>query len=404
MKTAVLNRHSPKPGSDRGMTLIDLCVFMIVLGLLTLPIVEYMKSWKMGRAFSETRDNNGAIDKAIGDFYYEHNRYPCPSDITLSVNNANYGRENCPVGTPGAGALHGGVPFADLKIPESATLDGWKNRIEYVVSDALRATPFNANAGALRINYFMLDHTNFSCTAVKNTDAPSVDFPELPVTPAPTFYLLLSHGATGAGAYSAEGMQVQPCPGAGTTLDAQNCIANTQTFFDSACAISDRPGPTFYDDIIFARNNPHSSIWIYNAADDTDIETMIRKVGINNPDPFPLDPVSGSDPSGVDVIGNVLATDDGITDPALDPNENIGTMNTERACDIAGQNCYEPDDIAGVRAELDCSNSAGTKAMGGVVARNAVCSETYSATAAGLCNPGKYAIGFDAAGKVRCTP
>src|SRR5206468_3078595 len=75
-----------------------------------------------------------AIEKALLNYRVAFNRLPCPSDLTTTATNANYGIEaanmgSCTGGSPAAnfiaasGTAEGGVPTRALRLPDSFMYD-----------------------------------------------------------------------------------------------------------------------------------------------------------------------------------------------------------------------------------------------------------------------------------------
>ncbi|MCC7304781.1 MAG: hypothetical protein IT558_00820 [Alphaproteobacteria bacterium] len=387
------------PGNQHGMTLIDMCVFLMVIGLLTLPMVKayenYVRSYEINFSIGQT----SAISKAIDDFYYENDRYPCPANITLPTTNPNYGVEACPVGAPVPGnVLNGMVPFVSLKIPDTKVRDAWNQRIRYAVTDTMRVAPMSLNANAGDIVIMSLDNPAFP------PNPPPCLLAPVPFT-TDGQYVLVSNGPSGVGARGANGQLIQNC-NAGTR-DGENCDEDN-TFIDRTCAPSDRAGATFYDDLIRIATNPPTRIWV-NTTDDpaNDIITFMPKIGINTDDngPFP----NPWDPNGLDVVGNVKAE----RDPALPPDpNNPGAIRSATMADPNGLVFFNPSNIAGNDPNMNCSSvvHAGKQTgMRGIQTRSAVCKDEYLPAAASSCPPpgqpnNTLVIGFIAGGTVLCGP
>lgn len=81
-------------GTERGSSLIGLCILIIALGaILTGGIVLY-DNYKLVTSDQETVDKNLMITTAINDFVFRNNRYPCAAPLNAPMDSPNYGRED----------------------------------------------------------------------------------------------------------------------------------------------------------------------------------------------------------------------------------------------------------------------------------------------------------------------
>lgn len=379
MNFRLLSLKDCRAGSSDGMTLIDMAIFMTVLGLMAVPIIQTYNNWKESKGLQDTQDRLAKISQAIDGFYYENERYPCPSDISLATTNPNFGHENCPpppTALAPPAALEGGIPFVDLKIPADISLDGWGNRLKYVVSDKQRVKPFDKTAGALTIQY-----PDPKCDSALPLLAPR----------SAVHYILLSTGVAGVGGWTASGTPTpNSCPVNGNSLsEKQNCDADgnissaaSTTFLSDTCR-SDVPGLGYFDDVLSYRDAAPSRIWVYNSTNSSDIVTMAGNVGINNSNPqVPLD-----------VAGNILADD---------PGSEKGRVYSDSLCDVSGLNCFGPRDITGIMPTMTCNNKPQGTALRGFKSAAADCSGTYPPGTGRPCPGGQYVTGFDTAGNITC--
>ena len=386
-----LMRRTRRSDSCAGMTLIDMSIMLAVVGLIAVPIIQTYQYYASSKARGITEANMLAIDKAIDDFYFNNGRYPCPSNITLATNSPFYGREttNCPTlaVTPGT-TREGGVPFITLKIPESMSLDGWGNRLSYTVTERLRR-PWGmpAPTGVITVHGSQFD--GISC-------AP----PQINLFLG-VHYLVVSHGANGAGATPREGgiVPVQACPAAGALgSERENCdVNNDRVFYHSKCGTTLRAGLTFNDDVVSpsVRTTGPQRTWVYNTANTNNMVTSALNVGVNNPTPA----------FGLDVIGNIRADN---------PAGTNGNIISDEICDINGQNCFNPRAIGGGDPAMNCPNGFNGTSMGGIwdptptdpsgdsiLHSSANCGTFLPATGA-PCPAGQFITGFDASGVRIC--
>lgn len=380
---SVLDKINRLYKNQSGMTLIDLAVALIVIGLLATPALQQYSDWKARKASEDTATHFNAIRQAIDVYYFQNGDYPCPASPGLGPNDANYGEEDC-VGTSiGGGILQGTIPFSELKVPTDKTLDGWKNKITYTVTQNLTNGPATFDTtdagGNLIVNGIRLDNTGQCDLATGMTPLAFRLIPGAPPTidASVTDYILISHGATQAGAFNSSGAQSVACP-AGATMDSENCDGD-DTFIGDTCMKSDVEGsPNFYDDLVFMQPGAPTRIWSNSPIDPEDIFTNISNIGINNPNPQ----------TNLDVIGNIKATN----------------ANTAQVCDVDGNNCFVPRLIGGYDPIMDCANTPNAMAMSGVSNASANCGTNFEIPTLGGCTPGKYVIGINADGKAICEP
>ncbi len=378
----------PVNGSDSGMTLIDLAVFMTVLGLLAVPLIQKYNNDRIFVTKQDSVNRLGIIRQSLSNFYFENNRYPCPSDITLNTNNPNYGHETCTGGGP---VRQGGVPFADLKLPIEAALDAWNNRLLYAVTSAQNVAPVAPApfpVGVITVRQPACgpdpDGINIIC---------DLSLPPTQINNG--HWVIVSHGPKGVGARSAEGVLVEICPAAGgPRSEKENCDGNSIFYgLFGTSAHSDIKGSAvndnYNDDIVLYGNQTFQRIWIYSplttALQVQDTITAYLSVGINNPNPQ----------TEVDVMGNILTTNN-----AADPTD-TGNLNTAQMCDRNGDNCMDPGAIGGVN-RINCQNSPGQAGLRGIRQNTGSCLNGYLQTATSSCPAGKKVTGFDAVGKVIC--
>ncbi len=387
--------------NQSGMTLIDMAISLVVIGLLTIPLIKMYDTWKHAAAQSQTEANIGGINKAIADYYFINGYYPCPAPLNDAPGTAGYGRSVC-----GAGTVHtGAVPFVTLNIPTEMALDGWSNRIKYTVAASLSGptTPASAFAGEPVTDISML---SFVPSEIDPVTGEIIECPGGELDPLPNVhFVLVSSGSMGAGGVSRDGVNVRACIDGDPTVESENCD-NDAIFRANICARSNRNDATYYDDVVSHNAQTLQRMWVRSTADSTpagkdpnDIVSTIQQIGINTPDAF-----SGTDQAGVDVVGNIT------TGTPAQP----GAIISDTLCDENGENCFTPRLIGGPESITnDCRKnfSFGIRGIGNINDpgdnRNGSgarirCQNTLTPSASNLCAP-KYAIGFEG-GKIKCAP
>lgn len=394
---------------SKGMTLIDLAIALVVLGLLIVPFAQIAKNRDFTVRDGNTRANMGSIQAALDQYYFVNNSYPCPADPTLNAQSlpadGEYGLALIDPAAPagvspctgtavdmGGDLMVGAIPFKDLKLPIDAGLDGWKNKLTYAVSGQLTRTdqPFNPSAGILNVvgfqqNSFSYDNDGDGVTDEVALTCTDVDLP----LANNAHWVVTSSGRAGIGAYNANGTLNQACPDGGdATRESENCDYTTgdTTFRAETCAASLNNDVTYFDDLLRFKNVVPTRIWAPSSADNTQIFSDIDLIGIHNDNPQ----------VELDVTGTVLISSPNTdADPTNDDPDKDGTAQADQICDTAGNNCFDPELIGGDDEDMRCASSDTSSVMSGVGNSSALCDvELGLDLITGSC-PGGYMIGID---------
>lgn len=367
---------------NRGFTLMDVAIIMLIVGLIAGPLLQKLRIDHARYLRGQTETNIDTVKRGIEDYYFDHGHYPCPADLTKSPADPDYGREvrtgtadTDPCGAAGVGALDvtgpdvdfdgpgpyvpdgvpehmmvGGVPFATLKIPAAATLDGWSNKMTYSVSKEMAQTFINFDHGMISITGFLENPLNMGATPPDIIESDVTAFKKAQ-------YVVLSHGEDGVGGYSAQGVLIQACPTASPTApkERENCN-NDANFFDMTESSWAR-NQNYNDDIMIYETSIPTRIWVNTSTPGNDIVTGVQNIGIGTATPI-------KDPDvKLNVAGNIRVGD-GTTSRAF-----ANTLCTSAAPPVspavtpnAPANCFSPLAIAG--AGMGCWS--GDPAMPGV--------------------------------------
>ncbi len=394
--------------SESGLSLIEIAIGMVIIGLLMIPVIENYKQNMIDARRGTTNSNmNPTIETAIQNYYLANNRLPCPANITLNATSASYGTESGAAGScAGAGVVItgvgpnqiaiGGVPFQALNIPADSTLDGWHNKITYAVTVFDTTVGFDPFSVAPAAQAITLKKFQYNPPVPASPGPPPVAAIPASITliaPAPTaYYVLVSYGDDGAGAYTADGVLYAPCPigGPSPPAEVENCDNKNTTFLANDYARSLAPGATYYDDSVGTKTL-NADIWSYSPSNNDNIFSN-GYVGINNPAPaYPLD-----------VNGNLKTT--GAS----------GDVAASTLCDSAGANCFPAKIVGGTGMGVglsdpvvnpNCSNVNNPNgAMTGVANADAVCGnpQSFAVGKTFTCPVGQYVYGVDAGGNVKC--
>lgn len=366
--------------------MIELSIVLVIIGLLFVPMVKAYDQYQAQRRLSDTRGTIVAVNEAIANYYAENGRYPCPADRSLGYGETGHGVERCTAGGTtgpfinlGVGSCDGArdrgfckaagqggepvyigaVPYATLDIPGassltgSQTIDGWKNKLVYVVTGRLtRVADFQDTGGAI----ILVDEHD---QPIRDPNTNAIVYPH---------GLLLSAGTDGMGAFNPYGIEI-PCDSAFPN-QSENCD-NDAKFVDSIRY--DAPGPTYYDDFTSIGYWSSASIWAYSPVNTDNVyNTNPGNIGIGTNDPQ----------EKLDVVGNIRARD----------------MNAQQYCNTSGDDCFPSATIGG--EGIHCP---GNQVMIGIRRNSPVCQDSRYNVEARTCNTaiGEVVTGI-VNGRVQC--
>lgn len=236
-----------------GFTLLELSVVVLIMALLAGAALRYAATTTDAKNLVTLNATLDAIDAAMMNFRIANNRLPCPTDITLAENTANFGQEagysttntgqaECVSGSIVSGNITltptanfentgtdpdaaggsddnysgsadplydsaslnkieaGGVPTKALRLPDKYAYDPWGRKILYVVDKRITATSaftsYPAYAlGASTVGEVVVKPTNTgtNSSTSANTLGNAVTYSAL--------YALVSSGKNGHGGY-----------------------------------------------------------------------------------------------------------------------------------------------------------------------------------------------------------
>ena len=215
----------PRPSHRRGFTLIELAVVMTIVGLLLTAFLRFYEIMDQKQRIETTRERLQELRTSLIYYVLTHNRLPCPAS---PLKKAHQDKDACapdatspPDGVESHAVVVDGhsdtsesldiwsgvIPVRDLQLDPQLEVDGWGNAFTYAVSrnltmpDGMRGNP--SPRGHISV-----------------VDAEGENLLEAPDTGR---YVIISHGPSGAGAWTRDGNR-RPCPE--HTLAAQNCGNN----------------------------------------------------------------------------------------------------------------------------------------------------------------------------------
>jgi prepilin-type N-terminal cleavage/methylation domain-containing protein len=247
--TVVKNR--PQPLASAGFSLVELSIVLVIVSALLTMLVSGMLNVARNSAESATRSSQGAIRDTLIGYLRANGRLPCPDigpDGAAGISSATLpdGLENRSVAgnatspcSSGAGVL----PYATLGLTQEAALDGWGNYFTYVVSNntALVAPPRDWTIS----------------TAFRSGSVGAIEVINDANVAIQAAVLIISHGATAAGAFTVKGTQGdtsiaganEQANYSGCPVDAGSGLARcfSRDLTDNAAAAGGR-----FDDIVMA--------------------------------------------------------------------------------------------------------------------------------------------------------
>jgi prepilin-type N-terminal cleavage/methylation domain-containing protein len=418
-------RHGSTAGT-RGFSLIEVAIGLIVLGLLIGPALHIYALHVAQKPWNDTSGNAALVMSAVGNFYTNNGRYPCPADRTLPRTDPNYGKENCtlaisaPVGSctgdricRAAGydtnangvddndnVLIGSVPVSTLGIAFKDGLDGYGDKLTFMVTQILTVpATFDISKGAIIVR-----NIEYDTPASANYDdlGDGVDVIEQSPAPSPqrgSHYAVVSHGADKNGAFSADGARVSNCGALAGARDNENCNDDAIITYDrDRDDLSIGNTPAHYDDYALYATSSGSGFWSI-LPDTTDpanpklniMNTNIHNVGINNDTPE----------EALDVIGNIQVKAEPTT---LDPAPPPAMAQAAELCDQNSDNCFDPALIGGAETTMTCpEGQAMTAIQAGTVKCASFTVPSTTLPAMQSCTGATpYIVGLNPNGTVKC--
>lgn len=220
-----------KSSPTAGFTLIEMAVVMVIMGFVLAGAASVLSGRASNEAKRLTETRLGVVNDALTAYYIANNRLPCPADGSLNASDANFGRAQpetsgvCNIAAvTGAEAV---IPWRTLGLRETESLDGWSQRLRYVVSGNL-TTAGSSLPGDLEMRDG--DVSNPASTQLA----------------ADAAYAVISQGENGLGAWQGTGIQK---PLAGIDTDEALNINGSGTYVDRR--FSSLPGDAFDDLVIW---------------------------------------------------------------------------------------------------------------------------------------------------------
>ncbi len=143
-------RHSIKRYANRhsGFSLVEIAMVLVIAGIAFSMVMTATRGSTDAGKRALIRSQLDAIDAALANFVAQNKRLPCPANGTLASSAAGAGTETLSPGPPPAALppkgscnpinqINGVVPWVSLGLSEADATDPWGARITYRVDSAL---------------------------------------------------------------------------------------------------------------------------------------------------------------------------------------------------------------------------------------------------------------------------
>ena len=145
--------------SERGYSLVELAIVLLIIGVLMVPATHIYSLYVKEQREIKTQNTLLETEEALNNFRSIYGRYPCPAAANAVPGDANYGRESrngsatpptCTAvangvwsvtsdntGLANRNVLIGAIPFRQMNLPDIYAYDGDGNRLTYAVTEML---------------------------------------------------------------------------------------------------------------------------------------------------------------------------------------------------------------------------------------------------------------------------
>lgn len=213
-------------------------VGVVVLGILAVVMAAFVAAYALSRMTGgggdrdATMDRLAAAQRKLDEFAAAQRRLPCPADPTIDTGDEGLTAPNAATCT--ANAQAGTLPWKALGMNRTESFDAWGRKISYrvyqgnngslvqpgavdmtqcdtVEPSAGDTTPKAGGAGGLCVSN--VDPLLRSTSVVQFLAGKALQFTEMGTARANVAYVVLSHGPSGLGGWSASNVQLPQPPG-----------------------------------------------------------------------------------------------------------------------------------------------------------------------------------------------
>ncbi len=352
--------------NEDGLSLIEAAIGLIVIGLVTVPLMQAYQIDLMKEADNDSRGGMSLARDAINQYYLKNQAYPCPASLVEPPDTNLYGKSFAPCNLanipncvandlPASGegvcktgntiedVVIGAIPFASIHLFEEASLDYWNNRLTYAVTiKQTDPTTFSSAAGQIRVK------------VVDDPSSPTAD--SIPDFMADRYeYIIVAAGPDQRGAFSRNGIRSIECGGAAEGYDHENCDFDDTFFLDkdpefisansrsNATSVDDGGDTVYYDDYTLAQLSMPTGRWFQHEDNMSYTNkyaiTQATRIGVgfNNPT------------QTLDVNGNIMIQNQ--------TGSGQGRLKTAEVCEDGTMNCMPITVLTDNTPSMKCDNS-----------------------------------------------
>lgn len=373
---------------EDGLSLIEVCIALIVIGILMAPIMAQLQEKKRADMLQGTNGSIFTASDALTNFFATgNNSYPCPASLTAAIGDNDFGLEVeecsldadisditlctnptwvnlgiCKTGNnPSTAVIIGAIPFAALRLSQGQELDAWGNKLIYAVG-------FNQTKSAT-----FEDGNSITPLIPDNpSDALEDGIPDQPMnnsnTPAtPIFYqyIIFSTGSNGLGGFTKDGIRISDCSNPANEMsELENCdfddifIMREDENIVGASMASDEG--LYYDDYTFGLEFIKRAIWHENTTETDVAMTRATRVGIGTQEPDGALHISDDNQSDANMLIANEVDVNGIPVVDGDGKPVGGRLRSDNICSEQGGDrpCFNPKIIGGDVPEMKCNSTS----------------------------------------------
>lgn len=188
--------------TQRGFTLIELSIALVIIGLLMSMFLSYGTAQLSASRILSTKQKQEAIKLGLISFISRNHRLPCPALANLNQGASGYGVEatGCS-GTVATGIL----PWSSLGLTESSASDAYHNRFTYQVSVAATTTTDQTVSGMVGVSTTHTTSPTIAGNAPTGNQSNNCSIGN--TNPCAAVAVIVSHGQNGSGAFTNSGNQ-----------------------------------------------------------------------------------------------------------------------------------------------------------------------------------------------------
>lgn|GEM_PF-6478745 len=387
-----MKNENKKYSRNSGYNLLQMAIALIVVGFFVSAFSQWYLIKKENDQSKKNYDRVNLAMSSLQEFRKVNGHYPCPASLDATRTDPEYGHEtNCEVDTSAmvgacgdvallfnnseagrvciqeAQNVNSGVsekprvrigtlPFREMKLEESATIDAYGNRLIYAMTERQgQVGSYNENVTGITLedkDGNLISGKDPSLPLIKRQDSVS--------------HLVFSVGKDGRGGISSEGQGSYPCIGinasAGDPDDTENCDTENAAIFKFSLQYLANGTDHFDDEIAFysdlslpvwkrgdfdpSGTNDHSND-IFDLTEDVTGNIGIGVGESEDPSNFAAIDIQSTWSSGnpTSPYGDIRAAG---------PNgDGQGNIHTNLLCDSYGNNCFDPALFVGVAGDKD---------------------------------------------------